>query len=29
MKHHAPGAVRHVGAEDVVLLDEEIRAGGQ
>ena len=27
MRHHVPGAGRHFGAEDVVLLDEEIRAG--
>ena len=27
--HHAPGAGRHFEAEDVVLLDEETRAGGQ
>ena len=29
MRHHAPGAARHFGVEDVVLLDEETRAGGQ
>ena len=27
MRHHAPGDARHFGVEDVVLLDEEIRAG--
>lgn len=29
MRHHAPGDARNFGAEDVVLTDEEIRAGGQ
>ena len=29
VRHHAPGAGRHFEAEDVVLLDEETRAGGQ
>lgn len=29
MRHHAPGDARHFGVEDVVRLDEEIRAGGQ
>ena len=29
MKHHAPGPGRENGEPDVVLLDEEIMAGGQ
>jgi len=29
MRYHAPGDARHFGAEDVVLADEGIRAGGQ
>ena len=27
VRHHAPGAARHFGVEDVVLADEGTRAG--